>query len=166
MFFANNPSKGCSVYHLTREQTVPRPLEDVFAFFDRPENLADITPGWMKFQIITPSPVSMGRGAIVDYLIRLGPLPTRWRSIITTYDPPHCFVDEQLLGPYSFWHHTHEFEATDQGTLVRDHVRYMLPMGPLGDLAHALVVRRMLGGIFGHRVRVIDGMFGTQRSPV
>jgi len=152
------------VYHLRRQQRVLRPLDEVFAFFDKPENLARITPGWMGFEILTPSPLVMRRGAVIDYALRLGPLPGRWRSMITTYDPPHCFVDEQLSGPYSFWHHTHRFEEIAAGTLVTDHVQYLLPLGPAGKLAHALVVRRMLEGIFDHRTRAVDERFGTQGS--
>lgn len=145
---------------LITEQHVPRPRDEVFAFFDRPENLASITPRWLDFRILTPQPLAMKEGAVIDYLIRLGPLPTRWRSIISVYDPPHRFVDEQLMGPYSFWHHTHEFAQAPGGTLIRDHVRYLLPFGVLGDVAHALMVKRQLEGIFAHRRQVIDRMFG------
>jgi ligand-binding SRPBCC domain-containing protein len=145
---------------LRTRQQVPAPLEEVFPFFARPENLAVITPGWLKFTILTPSPIPMREGAVVDYQIGLGPLPTRWRTMITTYDPPHVFVDEQLSGPYSFWHHTHRFEASEVGTLLTDEVRYLLPSGPLGDLVHAVAIKRQLRGIFAHRHRVIADKFG------
>jgi ligand-binding SRPBCC domain-containing protein len=149
-----------ALHEIRDQQRVPRPLDEVFAFFARPENLARITPPWLGFGILTPSPVPMREGAVIDYVIRLGPLPTRWRTMITTYDPPHRFVDEQLSGPYSFWHHTHEFEADGDGTVIRDHVRYMLPFGPLGDLVHTLAVRRQVEGIFTHRRTVIAAEFG------
>ncbi|HPF69435.1 MAG TPA: SRPBCC family protein [Candidatus Krumholzibacteria bacterium] len=148
-----------NVHEITAEQRVARPRDDVFAFFARPENLARITPPWLGFRILTPSPVPMREGALIDYVIRLGPLPTRWRTMITTYDPPHRFVDEQLAGPYSYWHHTHEFLEDGDGTLLRDHVRYALPLGPLGDLVHALAVRRQVETIFAHRRRIIDDLF-------
>lgn len=147
---------------LITEQHVSRHRDEVFAFFDRPENLARITPRWLDFRILTPQPLTMREGAVIDYLIRLGPLPTRWRSIISVYDPPHRFVDEQLMGPYSFWHHTHEFAEIPGGTLIRDHVRYLLPFGFLGDVAHALMVERQLEGIFAHRRKAIDRMFGPK----
>lgn len=147
---------------LESEQQVNAPLEDVFRFFGQPENLARITPRWLGFRILTPSPVAMREGAIIDYQVKLGPLPTRWRSMITTYDPPHRFVDEQLAGPYSFWHHTHEFEAVEGGTLIRDTIRYLIPYGPLGRLARILVVRRQLESIFNHRRRVIEELFPSR----
>ncbi|MBE0565176.1 MAG: SRPBCC family protein [Krumholzibacteria bacterium] len=149
-----------ALHEFRAEQRVPRPRDAVFAFFAQPENLARITPPWLGFRILTPPPLPMHEGALIDYVIRLGPLPTRWRTLITTFDPPHRFVDEQLAGPYSFWHHTHEFEADgDDGTLIRDCVRYVLPGGPLGDLVHALAVRRQIAGIFAHRRVVIAALF-------
>lgn len=145
---------------LQKEQVVPASLEAVFAFFEKPENLARITPDWLGFTILTPSPVPMREGAVIDYLVSLGPVPTRWRSMITTFEAPHRFVDEQLNGPYSYWHHTHTFEAVPGGTLIRDEIRYLMPFGPLGRLAHRLMVRRQLESIFDHRVRVIADKFG------
>ncbi|MFN2372073.1 MAG: SRPBCC family protein [Candidatus Krumholzibacteriia bacterium] len=148
-----------TVHEFRTEQRVPHPRDEVFAFFACPENLARITPPWLGFRILTPSPVPMREGAVIDYLIRLGPLPARWRTLITTWDPPHRFVDEQLTGPYSFWHHTHEFVADGDATVIRDHVRYVLPLGPLGDVVHALAVRRQIAGIFAHRRAVIAAGF-------
>mgnify|MGYP001824672668 CR=1 FL=1 len=153
------------VHVLERRQTVAAPLDEVFAFFARPENLAEITPPGLGFQILTPSPIAMKEGAVVDYVVSLAGLPLRWRTLITAYEPPHRFVDEQLAGPYSFWHHTHTFgEAPGGGTELGDVVRYALPLGPLGELAHALVVRRQIDGIFAHRHAVIAGRFGTGKA--
>ncbi len=148
------------MHHLIREQFVPRSRDEVFDFFGRPENLARLTPGWLGFRILTPSPIAMREGALIDYEIRLGPLPMRWRTLITCNEPPHRFVDEQLSGPYSFWHHTHTFEEVDGGTMIKDHVRYLLPFGVLGALVEKLLVRRQLRTIFGYRERVIGQMFG------
>jgi hypothetical protein len=146
---------------LDSEQFVPRPRPEVFAFFSEPENLGTITPPWLEFRILTPSPVPMRQGALIDYLIRLGPLPTRWRTLITSYDPPRGFVDEQLQGPYSFWHHTHTFEEAIGGTLIRDRVLYVLPFGVLGRIVERLLIRRQLRAIFAHRQRVIAARFGA-----
>ena len=146
---------------LATNQLVAAPLDEVFAFFSRPENLADITPHGLGFEILTPSPVPMHTGALIDYRLRLWLLPLRWRTLITDYEPPYRFVDEQLSGPYSFWHHTHTFAEIPGGTLIRDEVHYLLPLGWLGRLAHALVVRRQLAGIFAHRRRVVAARFGT-----
>jgi ligand-binding SRPBCC domain-containing protein len=90
-------------------------------------------------------------------------LPTRWRSLISHYEPPHCFVDEQLAGPYSFWHHTHRFSEHRGGTLLEDEVRYALPVllpWPVRDIVHALYVRPMLERIFNYRARVYTRLFG------
>ncbi|MDO9171974.1 MAG: SRPBCC family protein [bacterium] len=147
------------VHEIVTEQFVPRPRAEVFGFFAEPENLARITPPWLGFRILTPSPIAMKEGALIDYVVRLGPLPTRWRTLITRYEPPALFVDEQLAGPYSFWHHTHTFAERDGGTLIGDHVRYGLPFGPLGELVHGLAIHRQLRAIFAHRRRVLDELY-------
>jgi hypothetical protein len=103
----------------------------------------------------------MKEGAVIDFAVSVLGLPLRWRSLITAYEPPHRFVDEQLLGPYSFWHHTHTFRTLPGGgTELGDIVRYAMPLGPLGELAHAVAVRRQLQGIFRHRQLVIAARFG------
>lgn len=150
------------VHTLFRRQLVPTPLEEVFAFFSRPENLERITPPDLGFQILTPSPIAMREGAVIDYAIRIGPFPTRWTTLITTYEPPHRFVDLQLRGPYAYWHHTHSFEETPDGTLLTDEVRYALPFGPLGEIARELAVERQLEYIFRERSRVIESLFSTR----
>lgn len=147
------------MHELKTEQLVAAPFDEVCAFFRRPENLARLTPPWLGFRILTPSPIAMREGAVIDYIIQLGPVPLRWRSLITRDDPPQCFVDEQLSGPYSFWHHTHTFTAINGGTLVQDHVRYLLPFGPLGVLVQKLAVRRQLKAIFAYRSRAIAAHF-------
>jgi len=150
------------VHILKHTQRVAAPLDEVFAFFAKPENLAEITPPDLGFQILTPSPITMKDGAVIDYVVKLAGLPLRWRTLITCYEPPHRFVDEQLTGPYSFWHHTHTFAATPEGgTDLGDMVRYAMPFGPLGELVHTLAVKRQVAGIFTHRERVIARQFGT-----
>jgi ligand-binding SRPBCC domain-containing protein len=146
---------------VTSEQFVPRPRDEVFAFFAHPENLGTITPPWLDFHILTPSPVPMATGVLIDYVIRLGPVPTRWRTLITQFEAPHVFVDEQLEGPYSFWHHTHTFMETEGGTIIGDRVLYLLPLGALGALAERWVIRRQLRSIFAYRRRVIAERFGA-----
>lgn len=143
------------MYVLTREQNLAKPVHEVFAFFREPGNLQNITPPSLGFRILTPLPVRMKEGALIDYTVRLAGIPVRWTAIITTYDPPRLFVDEQLHGPYSFWHHTHRFEESEAGTRMTDEVRYVLPFGVLGRIAHWLFVRRQLEHIFAFRSRVI-----------
>jgi ligand-binding SRPBCC domain-containing protein len=147
------------VHRLIREQLLGGAPTDVFAFFTDVANLERITPAWMGFRILTPPPVTLGEGAIVEYSIRLAGLPMRWRTRITDWQPVRRFVDVQERGPYSLWEHTHSFRATDAGVLMRDEVRYALPLGPLGALAHAIVVRASLGRIFDHRYDVLAARF-------
>lgn len=146
-------------YQLHREQFVNRSLNDVFAFFERPENLARITPSSLGFVIKTPLPIEMKTGAVIDYTIKVAGRRVGWRTLISEYEPPNKFVDEQMKGPYRVWHHTHQFVAVDGGTRIIDDVRYALPFGILGNIAHALFVRRQLDGIFRHREQVIRELF-------
>lgn len=137
---------------LERSQRLPRPPQDVFPFFSDAFNLEAITPGWLHFQVLTPAPVTMAAGALLEYRLRLHGLPLRWLTRIETWEPPVRFVDIQVRGPYRLWHHTHSFEPDgEDGTLMRDRVRYALPFGPLGELAHRALVRRDLDRIFAFR---------------
>lgn len=141
-------------YTLHRVQRVPTALEETFDFFSRPENLARITPPWLGFRMVS-SDVEMREGLRIEY--RVSPLgfPQKWVSEITAYDPPHRFVDEQREGPYARWHHEHRFRRVEGGTEVTDTVTYALPFGPLGRLAHQVLVRRQLESIFEYRQKVL-----------
>jgi ligand-binding SRPBCC domain-containing protein len=143
------------MYTLHRRQRILHPRSHVFGFFEAPENLARITPPSLGFRILTPLPITMKVGTVIDYTIRWLGVPVRWRTLITTYDPPFRFVDEQINGPYALWHHSHRFEETADGTEMTDEVRYCLPFGFLGDLGHTLIVRRQLEHIFDYRATVI-----------
>ncbi len=146
-------------YTLRREQVIQKPLNEVFAFFQQPENLARITPASMDFRVLTPSPIIMKENALLDYSIRLSLFRLRWTTMITSYQPPISFVDIQLRGPYSFWHHTHSFKETDDGTLMTDEVRYSIPFGFLGNILHALYIKKELQHIFDFRAKVIEEYF-------
>jgi len=138
-------------YTLERRQAFPRPLDEVFAFFSDPANLAAITPPWLRFWIVGMSGGAMQRGLRIEYRISPPGIPQKWVSEITTWDPPHRFIDEQVQGPYRFWRHEHPFERCPSGTVVHDTVHYALPFGPLGRIVHGLFVRRRLRAIFDHR---------------
>lgn len=149
---------------LERSQHVPRPRPEVFAFFADAHNLERITPGFLRFRILTPPPIAMRPGAVIDYRLSLFGLPFRWRTEIEAFEPEARFVDVQRSGPYRLWRHTHTFEDAPGGTLVADRVEYELPLGRLGELAHAAVVRRQLRAIFDHRARVIGELLGVRPS--
>lgn len=146
-------------HRLQTSQVVDRPIDEVFAFFARPDNLGRITPPAMGFERRSTDD-AMRAGLEIDYRIRplLG-IPMRWRSRIEAYDPPHGFTDVQVHGPYRRWSHEHRFTAVDGGTRIDDTVVYELPLGPLGTLAHHLVVRAQLLEIFRHRARAVAAIF-------
>ena len=151
------------IYSLRREHWVARSQERLFPFFAQPENLALITPPGLGFRLLTPQPVVMEKGRVIDYTLRLMGLPVRWRTLITPYEPPWCFVDEQISGPYSFWHHTHRFEPQGDGTLLHDEVHYALPatlIGPAREIVHTLYVRPTLERIFDYRREAYTRLFG------
>lgn len=142
------------VHVLTREQTLPGSPDIVFPFFAAARNLEAITPPWLGFRVVTPEPIAMAPGTLIDYRLRLHGIPLRWRTRIERWEPGVRFVDAQLRGPYALWHHTHEFAPAPGDptrTVMRDVVRYALPLGPLGELTHRLLVRRDLDRIFDFR---------------
>ena len=140
------------IHTLEREQRVELPLEQAFEFYGDAGNLEAITPPWMGFRLTTPPPRPMRAGALIAYRLKLHGLPVRWKTRIEVWEPPHRFVDVQLSGPYSRWEHTHSFEDLGAGAImIRDRVRYSLPFGPLGELAHRLIIRRDLRRIFDYR---------------
>ena len=150
-------------YRLTREQLVPLDIDEVFAFFADAHNLEQLTPPWLHFEVLTPGPVVMRAGAIIDYGLRLHGVPVGWRSAITVWQPPHRFVDRQVRGPYRLWVHTHTFEPLNDATLVTDTVDYAVPGG-------ALVQRFFVGPdlerIFDYRARQLDAwVLRTMRQP-
>jgi ligand-binding SRPBCC domain-containing protein len=146
-------------HQLEREQLVPRPRAEVFAFFADAANLERLTPASLRFEIRTPLPIEMRAGARIDYQLSLFGLPFRWRTVIESFEPEARFVDLQMQGPYRFWRHTHEFADAPGGTLVRDRVEFELPLGPLGELARVLFVTRQLRHIFDHRRAAIERAF-------
>jgi ligand-binding SRPBCC domain-containing protein len=145
---------------LIREQLVRRPVPEVFAFFARAGNLERITPPWLSFELVTPEPIPMHAGTLIDYRLRLHRLPLRWRSRIEEWAENRGFVDRQVHGPYRLWHHRHEFEDIDGACLVRDRVDYELPLGPLGEAARAAFVERDLARIFDHRRTAVAHLLG------
>ena len=142
---------------LKASQVLSLPREQAFSFFEDPRNLFDITPDWLRFEMKDrEAKITMFDGAEFDYTIRWFGLPLPWKSRIAGYTPPVQFTDLQLVGPYRSWSHLHTFEEIPEGTLMNDRVTYQLPLGPLGDLVHAVAVRHQLADIFRYRATRID----------
>jgi ligand-binding SRPBCC domain-containing protein len=137
---------------LRREQRLAGTPDEVFPFFADAGNLEAITPPWLAFTVVTPRPIELRAGALIEYRLKLHGLPISWLTRIEEWVPGERFVDAQLNGPYKLWHHTHEFAADGPGhTLMRDTVRYALPFAPLSEIAHRAFVARDLERIFDYR---------------
>lgn len=144
------------IHLLERSQRVEVPPEQAFAFYGDALNLEPMTPPWLHFKVTTPGPLVLQPGTLLDYKLRLHGVPVHWRTQIETWEAPSRFVDTQIKGPYKLWEHTHLFEHDGDGaTVIHDQVRYELPLGPLGRLAHRLFVRRDLERIFDYRSEAV-----------
>lgn len=144
-------------YILETELWLPRSRDEIFPFFAEARNLETLTPPWLRFEVLTPAPITMRPGALIDYRLRVHGVPLRWRTEIAEWQPPQRFVDVQVRGPYRLWHHTHTFEAREGGTLCGDRVRYW-PRG--GAVINWLLVRRDVERIFAFRRRRMQELFG------
>lgn len=147
-----------TLHTFTTELWLPSPPAEVFTFFGDAQNLQRITPAWLNFKILTPLPLEIRAGTLIDYQLRIRGIPLRWQTEITAWAPPHRFVDEQKRGPYRQWIHEHTFTPQNGGTLCRDHVRYAV-VG--GALVNWLLVRRDVERIFNHRAKRMRELFPT-----
>ena len=148
-------------YRLKAEIFLPKSREEIFPFFGDAYNLEELTPKWMNFSVLTPAPIDMHEGTLIDYKLRLRGVPIRWRTKITCWEPPFRFCDEQLKGPYRFWKHEHTFEDVEGGCLCRDQVDYAVPGG---KFIHWLVVRRDVEKIFAYRSEVLRRLFAGESA--
>lgn len=138
---------------------LPRPIEEVFAFFAEARNLRILTPPSLRFEIVTPGKIDMAAGTLIDYRLRVHGVPIFWQSEITIWDPPLRFVDEQRRGPYLLWVHEHRFTEKDGGTLAMDHVRYAV-FG--GAMVNRLFVSRDIERIFEFRATKLKEIFPSR----
>lgn len=152
-------ARGPRGYRLTAITTIPRPREEVFAFFADARNLQTLTPPWLHFQIKTPGAITMKAGALIDYRLRVHGVPIAWQTLIDEWDPPHRFTDHQRRGPYRWWEHEHRFEEHAGGTRMTDTVDYGVP---LGFILHPLLIRRDLRAIFTFREEMMRRIFTPQ----
>lgn len=141
-------------YELTDSFIVSADADTTWAFFADARNLPAITPPWLAFRNLVTDP-RVHDGATLNYTIRWAGIPIRWRTRIIDFTPPRQFIDLQVRGPYTLWHHQHIFTPHEKGTLCRDRVIYKLPFGPLGRPAHTLFVRRQLIAIFAYRRQIL-----------
>lgn len=148
-------------FRFTTHQTIEQPIAQVFAFFSDAHNLAEITPPWLRFEVLTPAPIAMQVGTRIDYRLRLRGIPITWQSEITAWVPPRYFMDEQRRGPYRLWRHTHTFEETAAGTVVGDEVEYAV-WG--SSVVNTLFVRRDIERIFAYRAEKLDALFHRKNN--
>ena len=140
------------IHGLRREQELDGTPDEVFPFFADAFNLEAITPPLLRFRVVTPGPIEMQVGALIQYRLRLRGMPVTWKTLIQDWTPNRRFVDTQLSGPYALWHHTHSFDPLPgERTLMTDTVRYAIGFGPLGEIAHRALVRRDVEAIFDYR---------------
>lgn len=154
------------VHQLKREQQIACDIDTAWNFFSAPGNLSKITPPDMNF--IVRSDVEgqeIFEGMIIDYFVSpLFGIKTKWQTEITQVNAKQSFTDFQKKGPYKLWNHFHEFIPNENGVLIKDTVDYELPLGPLGEIAHAVFVKDKLNHIFAYRFQVLEKMFNSSKK--
>ena len=143
-------------YILNRKLTIAElPRNEVFQFFADAQNLQEMCPPELNFTILTPKPIEITKGTIIEYKLSLYGFPFRWKTLISGWNPPRSFVDKSLKGPYKQWVHRHVFtENKNGGTDMEDIVCYRLPFEPLSVFGHWWV-QRQLKHIFDFRETAI-----------
>lgn len=155
------PPKAHRLYHKT---LIPVPVDSAFAFFSQAENLDRITPAWVHFRLLSPTPIAMDKGTLIDLGLKLNGIRFRWRTEITAWDPPYSFEDRQIEGPFKQWEHMHRFAAQGDHTLMEDAVVYRVPGGVLEPLVHHWFVRAKLEAIFSFREARLQEIFAPESS--
>lgn len=151
--------KGVSEFIV--KQWLPKPVSEIFPFFQNEKNLEILTPPFLNFKVLGKTTENIESGTLIDYQLQLHGLPIRWRTEILDWTPPHKFVDTQIKGPYSLWHHTHTFEELGGGTLMTDCVQYKVPLGVLGKITAGHFVANDVGKIFKYRKVKSRELFGS-----
>lgn len=149
-------------YKLTKCIELPISIEKAWEFFSNPNNLSNIMPSAMQFQIVDGATLPIFEGQIIQYSV--SPLPfykTTWISEMNHIKKPHFFVDTQLEGPYKLWHHKHFLESTKNGTKITDVIHYQIPLGIIGKILHPILVKPKLEEIFKYRSQKINQLFNN-----
>ncbi len=149
------------IYTLSRQQQLNCDIERAWKFFSSANNLSAITPKDMNFIVLTKmNDDEIFEGMIIDYYVSpIFGIKMKWKTEIIQVDFQKSFTDFQKKGPYKLWHHHHEFEINDQGVFMKDFVKYELPFGFLGDIAHKIFVRKKIEHIFNYRYMVLEELF-------
>ncbi len=140
---------------------MPKPREEIFLFFADEKNLEAITPPWLNFRVLDKSTAELAKGTEIRYSLRVHGIPLRWRTKIVEWSPTAEFVDNQESGPYAKWHHHHLFEPLAEGTLIRDYIRYRLPLGRMGEIIACAFVRNDIRTIFDYRQKIIEKLLNS-----
>lgn len=156
--------KKASFKRLIRTQQVALPVEKVFPFFADEKNLETITPPWLNFKVIGKSTPKMQSGTLIDYRLAVHGIPVTWQSVIEDWEPNKRFVDRQTVGPYTLWHHTHQFTPTENGTLMSDTVEYEVPGGAIGNLLLGRFIEKDLNRIFEYRKKQVETLLQSGTS--
>lgn len=148
------------IHRIEVEQKLPISLDEAWKFFSTPKNLDLITPDDMSFEIISGADHKTYAGQLITYKIRpLLNFPMNWVTEITQCVDHSYFIDEQRFGPYTFWHHQHHFEQTEDGVLMKDILHYALPLGILGELMGKLFIHSKVHEIFMFREQKLNDLF-------
>ena len=158
-----HPTLG-KIWRITATQILPRPVDEVFPFFSDAFNLERLTPSFLGFKVLTPKPIDLKSGTVIDYTLKVHHIPIRWKTTIQDWNPPHAFVDNQDQGPYTLWHHTHSFTPADEGnsTLCTDTVLYKPKGWILAPIINKFFVQRDVRNIFEYRFKKLDEIFSDQ----
>ncbi len=160
-----HPKHG-RIWKITAKQTLPRPIDEVFPFFSDAFNLERLTPDFLGFKVLTPKPIDLKSGTVINYRLKIHHIPIRWKTTILDWNPPHSFVDNQDQGPYTLWHHTHSFTPTNQAqsTLCTDTVLYKPKGWILAPLINKFFVQRDVKNIFEYRFQKLSEIFPNDRA--
>jgi len=147
------------VRKLIRESIINRQRDEVFDFFSRAENLNILTPPELHFEILSPLPILIQKGTLIDYRIKLNGIHFKWRTEIINWDPPHSFSDRQVFGPYKIWLHDHIFTANGAKTIMTDKLEFLAPGWIAEPLVYSLFVRKNLKKILDYREEKLQSIF-------